>query len=273
MILIFVFQGSRVFPRLWGDASVWLGVWPRPTTDHSRQPSTHAHNEPKPHPQLSHSVEVLLQRQLWLEGILRGEPLSAFLSVCRFARSMTTRPDALTLHTPIDCLTQLSPDNCNLFHHISEIDCFLSVCMCEFVCHGDTRYQLDYFVICRLHNTTLIFPSPNSPFLLPWMNQVEWKCRTVYCIKSKFFYFVPLFLFCFLFSAFSSTSSPPQPVVKLIEEASLRGLKEVRFITLQNQYILNIREGFQQNAVFGFRRQIKKRPMFTSSVMLTPHLQ
>lgn len=67
--------------------------------------------------------------------------------------------------------------------------------------------------------------------------------------------------------------SAPQPVVKLIEEASSRGLKEVRFITLQNQYILNIREGFQQNAVFGFRRQIKKRPMFMSSVILTPHLQ
>ncbi|KAG7276898.1 LOW QUALITY PROTEIN: hypothetical protein CRUP_034774 [Coryphaenoides rupestris] len=63
------------------------------------------------------------------------------------------------------------------------------------------------------------------------------------------------------------------PVVRLIEEASGRGLKEVRFITLQNQYILNIKEGFQQNAVFGFRRQIKKRPMFTSSVMLSPHLQ
>ncbi|XP_012730277.2 protein mono-ADP-ribosyltransferase TIPARP [Fundulus heteroclitus] len=64
-----------------------------------------------------------------------------------------------------------------------------------------------------------------------------------------------------------------EPVVKLIEEASSRGLKEVRFITLQNQYILNIKEGFQQNAVFGFRRQIKKRPMFMSSVILTPHLQ
>lgn len=71
----------------------------------------------------------------------------------------------------------------------------------------------------------------------------------------------------------SSPFSPQQPVVKLIEEASSRGLKEVRFITLQNQYILNIREGFQQNAVFGFRRQIKKRPMFMSSVLLTPHLQ
>ncbi|MEQ2205292.1 hypothetical protein XENOCAPTIV_011620 [Xenoophorus captivus] len=41
----------------------------------------------------------------------------------------------------------------------------------------------------------------------------------------------------------------------------------------ENQYILNIKEGFQQNAVFGFRRQIKKRPMFMSSVILTPHLQ
>ena len=59
----------------------------------------------------------------------------------------------------------------------------------------------------------------------------------------------------------------------MIEEASGRGLKEVRFITLQNQYILNIREGFQQNAVFGFRRQIKKRPLFMSSVRLSPYLQ
>ncbi|KAJ8280477.1 hypothetical protein GJAV_G00055040 [Gymnothorax javanicus] len=64
-----------------------------------------------------------------------------------------------------------------------------------------------------------------------------------------------------------------EPVVRLIEEASGRGLKEVRFITLQNQYILNIWEGFQQNAVFGFRRQIKKRPLFLSSVMLMPYLQ
>ncbi|XP_052008920.1 protein mono-ADP-ribosyltransferase TIPARP [Xyrauchen texanus] len=64
-----------------------------------------------------------------------------------------------------------------------------------------------------------------------------------------------------------------EPVVRLIEEASGRGLKEVRFITLQNQYILNIHEGFQQNAVFGFRRQIKKRPLFRSSIMLTPYLQ
>ncbi|XP_061781873.1 protein mono-ADP-ribosyltransferase TIPARP [Nerophis lumbriciformis] len=64
-----------------------------------------------------------------------------------------------------------------------------------------------------------------------------------------------------------------EPVVKLIEKATVRGLKEVRFITLQNQYILNIREGFQQNAMFGFRRQIKKRPMFMSSVMLAPLLE
>uniref|UniRef100_A0A8C7QK79 TCDD-inducible poly(ADP-ribose) polymerase n=1 Tax=Oncorhynchus mykiss TaxID=8022 RepID=A0A8C7QK79_ONCMY len=67
--------------------------------------------------------------------------------------------------------------------------------------------------------------------------------------------------------------SEVSPVVRLIEEAGGRGLKEVRFITLQNHYILNIREGFQQNAVFGFRRQIKKRPLFLSSVVLTPHLQ
>ncbi|XP_066565527.1 protein mono-ADP-ribosyltransferase TIPARP isoform X2 [Amia ocellicauda] len=64
-----------------------------------------------------------------------------------------------------------------------------------------------------------------------------------------------------------------EPVVRLIEEATCRGLKEVRFVTLQNQYILNIREGFQQNAVFGFRRQIKKRPLFLSSITLMPYLQ
>ncbi|KAK1162518.1 protein mono-ADP-ribosyltransferase TIPARP-like [Acipenser oxyrinchus oxyrinchus] len=64
-----------------------------------------------------------------------------------------------------------------------------------------------------------------------------------------------------------------EPVVRLIEEATCRGLKEVRFVTLQNQYILNIREGFQQNAIFGFRRQIKKRPLFLSTVMLMPYLQ
>ncbi|KAJ8357821.1 hypothetical protein SKAU_G00206150 [Synaphobranchus kaupii] len=62
-------------------------------------------------------------------------------------------------------------------------------------------------------------------------------------------------------------------VVRLIEEASGHGLKEVRFVTLQNQYVLNIGEGFQQNAVFGFRRPIRKRPVFLSSVLLTPYLQ
>ncbi|XP_036410239.1 protein mono-ADP-ribosyltransferase TIPARP-like isoform X2 [Megalops cyprinoides] len=64
-----------------------------------------------------------------------------------------------------------------------------------------------------------------------------------------------------------------EPVVRLIEEASGRGLKEVRFVTHQNQYVLNIRDGFQQNGVFGFRRQIRKRPLFLSSVLLTPYLR
>ncbi len=76
-----------------------------------------------------------------------------------------------------------------------------------------------------------------------------------------------------LVNSFPLSFSVSQPVVRLIEEACDRGLKEVRFITLQNQYILNILEGFQQNAVFGFRRQIKKRPLFRSSIMLTPYLQ
>ncbi|XP_043926428.1 protein mono-ADP-ribosyltransferase TIPARP [Protopterus annectens] len=62
-----------------------------------------------------------------------------------------------------------------------------------------------------------------------------------------------------------------EPVVRLIEEATCRGVKEVRFVTWQNQYVLNIHDGFQQNA--GFRREIKRRPLFRSSLMLTPHLQ
>ncbi|CAJ0943456.1 unnamed protein product [Ranitomeya imitator] len=62
-----------------------------------------------------------------------------------------------------------------------------------------------------------------------------------------------------------------EPVVKLIEEANCRGLKEVRFVTWHNQYILNIKDGFQQNACF--RKEIKRRPLFQSSVLLLPHLQ
>jgi len=62
-----------------------------------------------------------------------------------------------------------------------------------------------------------------------------------------------------------------QPVVRLIEEASCRGLKEVRFVTWHNQYILNIKDGFQQNACF--RREIKRRPLLRSCVVLMPFLQ
>ncbi|KAM8953558.1 protein mono-ADP-ribosyltransferase TIPARP [Pelodytes ibericus] len=62
-----------------------------------------------------------------------------------------------------------------------------------------------------------------------------------------------------------------EPVVKLIEEANYRGVKEVRFVTWQNQYILNIKDGFQQNACY--RKEIKRRPLFRSSVVLLPHLQ
>ncbi|XP_005987360.1 protein mono-ADP-ribosyltransferase TIPARP [Latimeria chalumnae] len=62
-----------------------------------------------------------------------------------------------------------------------------------------------------------------------------------------------------------------ETVVRLIEEATCKGMKEVRFFTCHNQYILNIRDGFQQNA--GFRREIKRRPLFRSTVMLTPYLQ
>ncbi|KAF1409195.1 TCDD-inducible poly [ADP-ribose] polymerase, partial [Spheniscus humboldti] len=62
-----------------------------------------------------------------------------------------------------------------------------------------------------------------------------------------------------------------EPVVRLLEEASCRGLKEVRFVTWHNQYILNIKDGFQQNACF--RREIKRRPLLRSCVVLMPFLQ
>lgn len=68
-----VFQGIGVFPGLWSHAGLWPEVWSRPPAVHSPQSSRHARDEPKPHPELSHGVEVLLQRQLWLEGILWGE--------------------------------------------------------------------------------------------------------------------------------------------------------------------------------------------------------
>uniref|UniRef100_A0A8C6YPA2 TCDD inducible poly(ADP-ribose) polymerase n=1 Tax=Nothoprocta perdicaria TaxID=30464 RepID=A0A8C6YPA2_NOTPE len=63
----------------------------------------------------------------------------------------------------------------------------------------------------------------------------------------------------------------PDSVVRLIEEASCRGLKEVRFVTWHNQYILNIKDGFQQNACF--RREIKRRPLLRSCIVLMPFLQ
>ncbi|KAG8136080.1 hypothetical protein E2320_009050 [Naja naja] len=62
-----------------------------------------------------------------------------------------------------------------------------------------------------------------------------------------------------------------EPVVRLIEEANYRGLAEVRFVTWHNRYILNIKDGFQQNACV--RREIKKRPLFRSCVILMPFLQ
>ncbi|XP_054022528.1 protein mono-ADP-ribosyltransferase TIPARP [Dryobates pubescens] len=62
-----------------------------------------------------------------------------------------------------------------------------------------------------------------------------------------------------------------EAVVRLIEAAAGRGLKELRFVTWHNQYILNIRDGFQQSACF--RRQIKRRPLLRSCVLLMPFLQ
>lgn len=135
-----VFQGSSVFPRLWSDARVWPGVWPCPTTDHSPQPSIHARNKPKPHAQLSHSVEVLLQRQLWLEGILWGETLQAHEHEAT-ARHINSGPTSqlssswdeidrtqtsthayphICIDTPYYNEAQLFSTSCNLFHQINK---------------------------------------------------------------------------------------------------------------------------------------------------------
>ncbi|XP_078419924.1 protein mono-ADP-ribosyltransferase TIPARP [Cetorhinus maximus] len=64
-----------------------------------------------------------------------------------------------------------------------------------------------------------------------------------------------------------------EAVVRCIEEASSRGMSEICFVMQQNRYILNLMEGFQQNAVFGTRRRITRRPLFRSSVLLLPCLQ
>ncbi|XP_067851448.1 protein mono-ADP-ribosyltransferase TIPARP [Heptranchias perlo] len=64
-----------------------------------------------------------------------------------------------------------------------------------------------------------------------------------------------------------------EAVVRCIEEASSRGMSEICFVMQQNRYILNLREGFQQNAVFGTRRRITRRPLFRSPVLLLPCLQ
>ncbi|XP_012871703.1 PREDICTED: TCDD-inducible poly [ADP-ribose] polymerase [Dipodomys ordii] len=56
----------------------------------------------------------------------------------------------------------------------------------------------------------------------------------------------------------------PESVVRLIEEANSRGLKEVRFMMWNNHYILH-------NSFF--RREIKKRPHFRSCFILLPYLK
>ncbi|XP_060690798.1 protein mono-ADP-ribosyltransferase TIPARP isoform X1 [Hemiscyllium ocellatum] len=64
-----------------------------------------------------------------------------------------------------------------------------------------------------------------------------------------------------------------EAVVQCIEEASSRGMSEICFVMQQNRYILNLMEGFQQNAVFGTRQRITRRPLFRSRVLLLPCLQ
>lgn len=120
-----VLQGSSVCPRLWDDASVRPRVWLRPTTEHPPQPSTPACDEPKPHPQLSHSVEVLLQRQFWLEGILRGEPFGAFICVCSGAFRLCEQ-DAR--HISFAHINQLSSDGVDLEKQLS---CTQTTCFCN----------------------------------------------------------------------------------------------------------------------------------------------
>lgn len=56
----------------------------------------------------------------------------------------------------------------------------------------------------------------------------------------------------------------PETVIRLIEEANSRGLKEVRFMMWNNHYILH-------NSFF--RREIKRRPLFRSCFILLPYLQ
>ncbi|XP_007886976.1 protein mono-ADP-ribosyltransferase TIPARP [Callorhinchus milii] len=64
-----------------------------------------------------------------------------------------------------------------------------------------------------------------------------------------------------------------EAVVRCIEEASSRGMSEICFLMQQNRYILNLREGFQQNVIFGTRRRIIRRPLFRSPILLLPYLQ
>ncbi|MBV98994.1 TCDD-inducible poly [ADP-ribose] polymerase, partial [Eschrichtius robustus] len=59
-------------------------------------------------------------------------------------------------------------------------------------------------------------------------------------------------------------SKARQSVIRLIEEANSRGLKEVRFMMWNNHYILH-------NSFF--RREIKRRPLFRSCFILLPYLQ
>ena len=187
MIFQSVFQGSSVFPRFWGDASMWPGVWPRPTTDHPRQPSTHPNDKPTPQPQLSHSVEVLLQRQLWLEGILRGEPVGARVCVCvclfactlyeheaRHINSAHTNRlschcDGIDLDTHTHTCKHLNTPkhHCNLFHQISK-DWLVSVRVS--LCLMMKLITKLCFVLSIDCTTPQTFPSPSSPFLLPLMN-------------------------------------------------------------------------------------------------------
>ncbi|XP_068939546.1 protein mono-ADP-ribosyltransferase TIPARP isoform X1 [Petaurus breviceps papuanus] len=62
-----------------------------------------------------------------------------------------------------------------------------------------------------------------------------------------------------------------QSVIRLIEETSFRGLREVRFSMLHHQYVLNVKDNYQQS-IFS-RRIMKKRPLLRSCLVLMPYLQ
>lgn len=87
-------QGPSVLFGLQRHASVRHGVRPCAASDHAHQPLPRLQRHRQlTQPQLLYSVEVLLQRQLRLEGIFRGELPPAGTHVhCRASKVSTLTP-------------------------------------------------------------------------------------------------------------------------------------------------------------------------------------